>query len=75
MFALFYVILAPFLGAFADAVPKGKVMFMSNGIKVLDNEIAEIDVRGTRLWLVGLADLWTRPQWIDATIKSPGRWN
>jgi MFS transporter, LPLT family, lysophospholipid transporter len=35
MFALFYVILAPFLGAFADAVPKGKVMFFSNGIKVV----------------------------------------
>jgi MFS family permease len=34
-FALFYVILAPFLGAFADAVPKGKVMFVSNGIKVI----------------------------------------
>ena len=34
MFALFYVILAPFLGAFADAVPKGKVMFFANGIKV-----------------------------------------
>jgi MFS transporter, LPLT family, lysophospholipid transporter len=35
MFALFYVILAPFLGAFADAVPKGTVMFYSNGIKVV----------------------------------------
>jgi MFS family permease len=35
MFALFYVILAPFLGAFADAVPKGKVMFLSNGIKII----------------------------------------
>jgi MFS family permease len=35
MFALFYVILAPFLGAFADAVPKGRVMFFSNGIKVI----------------------------------------
>lgn len=35
MFALFYVILAPFVGAFADAVPKGKVMFISNAIKVL----------------------------------------
>jgi MFS transporter, LPLT family, lysophospholipid transporter len=35
MFALFYVILAPFVGAFADAVPKGKVMFISNGIKVV----------------------------------------
>ena len=35
MFALFYVILAPFVGAFADAVPKGKVMFFSNSIKVV----------------------------------------
>src|ERR1700712_2393339 len=35
MFALFYVILAPFLGAFADAVPKGRVMFFANGIKVV----------------------------------------
>ena len=35
MFALFYVILAPFVGAFADAVPKGKVMFVSNAIKVV----------------------------------------
>lgn len=34
MFALFYVILAPFVGAFADALPKGKVMFVSNAIKV-----------------------------------------
>ena len=35
MFALFYVLLAPFVGAFADAVPKGRVMFISNSIKVL----------------------------------------
>jgi LPLT family lysophospholipid transporter-like MFS transporter len=35
MFALFYVILAPLVGAFADAVPKGKVMFISNAIKVI----------------------------------------
>jgi len=35
MFALFYVILAPFVGAFADAVPKGTVMFLSNAIKVV----------------------------------------
>ena len=35
MFALFYVLLAPFVGAFADAVPKGKVMFVSNSIKVV----------------------------------------
>ncbi|MEI6382697.1 MAG: lysophospholipid transporter LplT [Betaproteobacteria bacterium] len=35
MFALFYVILAPFVGAFADSQPKGRVMFISNGIKVI----------------------------------------
>lgn len=35
MFALFYVVLAPFVGAFADAVPKGRVMFVSNAIKVV----------------------------------------
>jgi MFS transporter, LPLT family, lysophospholipid transporter len=35
MFALFYVVLAPFVGAFADAKPKGKVMFVSNAIKVV----------------------------------------
>ena len=35
MFALFYVVLAPFVGAFADAQPKGKVMFVSNAIKVI----------------------------------------
>ena len=35
MFALFYVVLAPFVGAFADAQPKGKVMFYSNAIKVI----------------------------------------
>ena len=35
MFAMFYVVLAPFVGAFADALPKGKVMFLSNSVKVI----------------------------------------
>jgi LPLT family lysophospholipid transporter-like MFS transporter len=35
MFALFYVVLAPWVGAFADARPKGQVMFISNSIKVV----------------------------------------
>ena len=35
MFALFYVVLAPFVGAFADALPKGRVMLISNAIKVV----------------------------------------
>jgi MFS family permease len=34
MFALFYVVLAPFVGAFADSIPKGKVMLVSNTIKI-----------------------------------------
>jgi MFS transporter, LPLT family, lysophospholipid transporter len=35
MFAFFYVFLAPLVGAFADRFPKGKVMFISNAIKVI----------------------------------------
>ena len=35
MFALFYVLLAPFVGAFADSMPKGRVMLISNFIKVV----------------------------------------
>ncbi|WP_024538290.1 lysophospholipid transporter LplT [Comamonas badia] len=35
MFALFYVVLAPWVGAFADSLPKGRVMFISNAIKAL----------------------------------------
>ena len=35
MFSLFYVLLAPFVGAFADAIPKGRVMFVSNSIKIV----------------------------------------
>lgn len=47
MFALFYVVLAPFVGAFADSLPKGKVMFISNAIKVV----------GCLLMLLGLHPL------------------
>ena len=34
-FTISYVALAPFVGAFADAMPKGRVMFVTNAIKVL----------------------------------------
>ena len=34
-FTVSYVVLAPFVGAFADSMPKGKVMFVTNTIKVL----------------------------------------
>ena len=32
-FVISYIVLAPFVGSFADALPKGRVMFISNGIK------------------------------------------
>jgi len=32
-FVLSYIVLAPFVGSFADAYPKGRVMFVSNAIK------------------------------------------
>lgn len=35
VFVLFYVVLAPFVGAFADSMPKGRVMFISNTIKIV----------------------------------------
>jgi MFS family permease len=34
-FIVSYVVLAPFVGAFADSLPKGRVMFISNNIKIL----------------------------------------
>jgi MFS family permease len=34
-FTVSYVVLAPFVGAFADSMPKGKVMFLTNLIKVV----------------------------------------
>jgi len=34
-FVLFYILLAAFVGAFADALPKGRVMFIANLVKVM----------------------------------------
>jgi LPLT family lysophospholipid transporter-like MFS transporter len=34
-FVISYVVLAPYVGAFADRLPKGQVMFISNTIKVV----------------------------------------
>ena len=34
-FTIPYVLLAPYVGAFADALPKGRVMFISNTIKLV----------------------------------------
>ena len=40
-----------------------------NGIKVLENETAQVNARNRSLWLVGLADLWEGPQRINETIE------
>ncbi|PPD55783.1 MAG: lysophospholipid transporter LplT [Methylotenera sp.] len=34
-FVISYIVLAPFVGSFADALPKGRVMFLANGIKFI----------------------------------------
>lgn len=46
-FTVAYVVLAPFVGAFADSRPKGTVMFITNLIKVA----------GCSLMLVGVSPL------------------
>ncbi|MDP1657964.1 MAG: lysophospholipid transporter LplT, partial [Methylotenera sp.] len=34
-FVISYIVLAPFVGSFADALPKGRVMFIANAIKFI----------------------------------------
>lgn len=34
-FVVAYILLAPFVGAFADAIPKGRVMLLSNAVKLV----------------------------------------
>jgi predicted MPP superfamily phosphohydrolase len=46
-----------------------------NGIKVLEDEVLQVNARGTSMWVVGLADLWTHslqttPQHMAETIAS-----
>ena len=42
--------------------------FESQGIHVLENDVAEVHWQNGTFWLVGLADLWTRPQRIKETL-------
>ena len=50
--------------------PKVRKALEQNGIKVLEDQSAKVDARGTSFWLVGLADLWTRPQRIADTVAT-----
>ena len=43
-FTVSYVLLAAFVGAFADSMPKGRVMFISNSIKVIGCGMMFLDV-------------------------------
>jgi len=51
---------------------KVRLGFEQNGIRVLEDEVFELNWQGKSFWLAGLADLWTRPQRIIETIaKTP----
>ncbi len=39
------------------------------GIRVLENDVAQIQQDGQSLWLVGLADMWTRKPDIEGTLQ------
>ncbi|MDY7575219.1 lysophospholipid transporter LplT [Actimicrobium sp. CCI2.3] len=43
-FALSYILLAAFVGAFADAMPKGRVMFITNLVKVFGCSLMFLEV-------------------------------
>jgi predicted MPP superfamily phosphohydrolase len=40
----------------------------SVGISVLENDVAQIELSGQAIWLVGLGDLWTRKPDIEGTL-------
>jgi len=55
MFALFYVVLAPWMGALADSMPKGRVMFISNTVKVVGCLLMLTGIHPLLAWaIVGL---------------------
>ncbi len=43
-FVLFYVLLAAFVGAFSDALPKGRVMFIANLIKIFGCSLIFVNI-------------------------------
>jgi MFS family permease len=54
-FVISYVVLAPFVGAFADRLPKGTVMFLANTIKIAGCALMLFDVNPLLAYaLVGL---------------------
>lgn len=52
--------------------PKVRRALEQNGLAVLDDDVIEVNWKEKSFWLVGLADLWTRPQHIEETLaKAP----
>jgi len=43
-FVVSYVVLAPLVGAFADSMPKGRVMLLTNGVKIIGCALMLFDV-------------------------------
>jgi MFS transporter, LPLT family, lysophospholipid transporter len=65
LFAFAYVALAPFVGPFADSLPKGRVMFISNGVKII----------GCLAMLIGLPPLYAYAiVGIGAAMYSPAKY-
>ncbi len=65
LFVLFYVLLAAFVGAFADALPKGRVMFIANLVKIFGCAVLFYEVHPLAAYaIVG----------IGAAIYSPAKY-
>lgn len=63
-FVLPFIVLAPFVGAFADAFPKGKVMLIGNAVKLLGTCLMLLNTAPVVAYLV---------VGIGATIYSPAK--
>jgi MFS transporter, LPLT family, lysophospholipid transporter len=64
-FTLFYVLLAPIVGPFSDAFPKGRVMILSNALKVC--AVMGLIVGLTPAWAIAIAGL-------GAAIYAPAKY-
>lgn len=65
VFVIAYIVLAPLVGPFADALPKGRVMFIANSVKFV----------GCMAMLLGLGPLWAYAVvGIGAAMYSPAKY-
>lgn len=64
-FVIAYIVLAPFVGPFADSLPKGRVMFLSNSVKIAG--CAAMLIGGHPLLAYGLVG-------VGAALYSPAKY-